>query len=658
MVNLLAITAQDDARQRISALLSESGGRVAFKSEVSEGAALVEKGLFDAVVFVASAASEHQLDEIRALRRQRAEMPVAVIVDGAPLAWEEAALAAGADFILREPVSSAHLTHALRRLAPGEEPASRAAARRPAARQNSVNTAGRAALDILRDFSHILGYSLDHKLFAEQFVQKVREIVGVSRIAVYLEPPRGAVGSNLNGPRLSCAAAVGIPSDVIECFDLSRSAGIGASLMETPQILLSSEVAFDPRISREFEILGCSVAVPVSDRTRSIGVAMLGRHVTGRDFTSDELQLLFLLMEELGTAIKNTWLHQQLTASHRLLADVLTALSSGCLVVDASLHVLHANRAMVAFIKGSAPSTARLDFGDLPPKLAGPLYQAVKTGDKPAPFFFTGGLATDRLFHVSIIPFQAAASGALPQSAMLVLEDFTQIEAAKQLEIEASKARLIALIAKRFAHEIRNSLVPLATHEQLLDTEYQDDDFRRSLKTALARETSRIGRFTEQMLYLAQPPRTPGETINLRDLVQHCFDRVSGAQAPAGKLQLRSDSDLPLVRCHRPALEHAFQEVLTNALQARPEDAVVHVSISRTSEDGLLVTVRDNGTGFSDDTATHALEPFYTTRNTGVGLGLTVARKIVEDHHGRLELAVRSNTHEHDVSIALPAAQL
>ncbi|MBE2213817.1 MAG: GAF domain-containing protein [Opitutaceae bacterium] len=660
MVNLLAITAQDDARQRINALLAESGGRIAFRSEVSEGAPLVEKGLFDAVLVVANGASEHQLDEIRALRRQRADLPVAVIVDGAPLAWEESALAAGADFILREPVSAAHLTHALRRLSPGDEPAASrpAPAGRAVARPHSVNSAGRAALDILRDFSHILGYSLDHKLFAEQFVQKVREIVGVSRIAVYLEPPRGTVGSNLNGPRLSCAAAVGIAPDVIECFDLSRTAGIGASLLETPQILLAHEVGFDPKISREFEILGCSVAVPISDRTRSIGVAMLGRHVTGRDFTSDELQLLFLLMEELGTAIKNTWLHQQLTASHRLLGDVLTALSSGCLVVDANLHVLHANRAMVAYIKGAAPGSARLDFGDLPPKLAGPLYQAVKTGEKPAPFFFTGGLATDRLFHVSIIPFMSSQGGVLPQSAMLVLEDFTQIEAAKQLEIEASKARLIALIAKRFAHEIRNSLVPLATHEQLLDTEYQDDDFRRSLKTALARETSRIGRFTEQMLYLAQPPRTPGETVNLRDIVQACFDRVSGSQAPAGKLQLRSDADIPLVRCHRPALEHAIQEVLTNALQARPEEPVVHVSITQTPDGNLRLTVRDNGSGFSDDTAQHALEPFYTTRNTGVGLGLTVARKIVEDHHGRLELAVRSTEHEHDVSLTLPAAQL
>lgn len=654
MLNLLAITDQDDTRRRFAGLLSEGTCKVTFKADAGEAAALVERGVFDAVLLIAAGASEHCLDEIRALRRLRSDGPLAVVADQAPLAWEESALAAGADFILREPVAASHIEAALRRLA--SEPAGTMHAPLAPAGNTSV-AASRGALEILRDFSHILGFSLDHKLFAEQFVEKVREIVGVGRIAVFLEQPRPAVTETTVSTRLSCAAAIGVPGDVIECFELSRTAGIGARMMHTPQVLLAgsdTSAAFDAKVQREFDILGCRLAIPITDRTRTIGVAMLGGHVTGRLFTSDELQLLFLLMEELGSAIKNTWLHQQLSASHRLLADVLASLSSGCLVVDQNLHVLHANRAMIAFIKGAA-ATPRLEFADLPPKLAAPLYDAVVKGAKSSPFFFTAG--PERLLHVSIIPFHAV-TGALPQSAMLVLEDFTQIEAAKHFEIEASKAKLIALIAKRFAHEIRNSLVPLATHEQLLDSEYESEDFRRSLKTALARETSRIQRFTEQMLYLAQPARNPGETVNLRDLVENCFHRVSGSFGPAGKLQLRSEAELPLVRCHRPALEHALQEILTNALQAHPEEPLVTVAIEPGATGGVRLTVRDNGPGFTEETARQSTEPFFTTRNTGVGLGLTVARKIIEDHHGELHLAARSTKRDFDVELWLPAATL
>ncbi len=662
VLNLLVISPQEDARRRIAALLSESGGnKISFKKDATEATALVHRGLFDAIVILAPGASEHAVDEIRSLRRCRPDGFVAVVVDGAPLAWEETALGAGADVVLREPIAAGHLEGLLRRLSPA---ASTPEFCPPPPLGNRGAEAGgiqRGPLEILRDFSHVLGYSLDHKRFAEQFVLKVRDIVGVARIAVFLESPRDTLAGSTPGPRLSCAAAIGVPADVIECFELSRTAGIGGCLVHSPRILLGGADpssllgTTDQKIQREFEILGCDVAIPITDRTRTVGVAMLGGHFTGRPFTSDELQLLFLLMEELGSALKNTWLHQQVTASHRLLADVLATLSSGCLVLDRNLAVLHANRAMIAFVKGpDAGLGARLEFSDLPAKIANPLYETVVRGAPPQSFFFTGG---DRLYHVSIVPF-VASGDTMPQTAMLLLEDFTQIEAAKRLEIEASKAKLIALIAKRFAHEIRNSLVPLATHEQLLESEYQNDDFRRSLKTALTRETHRIQRFTEQMLFLAQPARTPTDVVNLRDLVEICFRRVNGTHGPAGRLQVRTSGAPPLVRCHQPALEHALQELLTNALQVQAEEIVVTVTIDADPREGIRLSVRDSGPGFSPDNAAQATEPFFTTRNTGIGLGLTVARKIVEDHHGQLEVAPRGPSRDFDVEVRLPGAEV
>jgi CheY-like chemotaxis protein len=343
VLNLLVITTQKDARKRISGLLTEGTCRLTFKPEVATSQSLVQQGLFDAILIAPTGTSEHTLDEIRAIRRARAETPIAIIVESAPLAWEESALASGADIILREPLAPLHLERALQRMLP-VLPAPQV--NRPMLPSSqTIGAVSRGALEILRDFSHILGYSLDHKMFAEQFVRKVRDIVGVSRIAVFLEKPQMPHDHGTLDDRLSCATAIGIPPDVIECFELSRSAGIGSHMVHSPQILQADNehsnllTAHDVKAQREFEILGCRVAVPISDRTRTIGVAMIGSHVTGRLFNSDELQLLFLLMEELGSAIRNTWLHQELTASHRLLADVLAALSSGCLVVNKELQV-------------------------------------------------------------------------------------------------------------------------------------------------------------------------------------------------------------------------------------------------------------------------------------------------------------------------------
>jgi signal transduction histidine kinase len=663
VLNILVIAPHPRAKEQAADLLPESLGRVTLKVDVASASGLLEHGLFDAILLLAPQASEHTLDEIRRLRRLSPDSPISVIASATtPLAWEESALASGADFVLREPLSPSHVAGMLKRsLATSTATRNGGSPHLPASSAPSPSV-GRASLDILRDFSHILGYSLDYELFAEHFVQKVRQIVGVSRIAVYLERPPTAVASVEKNTRMSCVAAVGIPPDIVECFELSRTAGLGARMYQSPQIVTATGEALhnlaptDQKIQREFEILGCRVAVPISDRTRTIGVALLGGHVTGRSFNAEELQLLYLLMEELGSAIKNTWLHRQLASSHRLLADVLATLSSGCLVVDHELTVLHANRAVVAFLKGPDATDNRLDFADLPPALATPLYDSVAKSVKVQPFFHTGGPGGEHLFRVSIVPFHAGSS-ALPRSAMLVLEDFTQIEAAKRFEIEASKAKLVALIAKRFAHEIRNSLVPLATHEQLLDSEYQHEDFRRSLKSALARETGRIQRFTEQMLYLSQPARTANEILNLRDLVEHCFERMNGMANHPARLHVQSDVELPLVRCHRPALEHAIQEIVTNALQAGGNEALVQVRIRLVGDETLQVAFRDNGPGFNEETVERATEPFFTTRNTGVGLGLTVARKVLEDHQGRLTVRVRSTGRDSDVEMELPLAR-
>jgi len=108
----------------------------------------------------------------------------------------------------------------------------------------------------------------------------------------------------------------------------------------------------------------------------------------------------------------------------------------------------------------------------------------------------------------------------------------------------------------------------------------------------------------------------------------------------------------------RAALKHAFAEVMLNALQANPADPRIGVRLQPESgtngRGGLQIEVQDNGTGFTPETAEKAPAPFYTTRNVGLGLGLTVSRKIIETHHGRLEIMPPASGGAGIVRISLP----
>ncbi len=674
MTRLLLIADELFAQPLCVALSSAADFQIQQRARFSTAKKAVAAGAFDACVLVPASLSGLPND-VASARALAPQMPVvAVVPEGAPPAIQQSLLLAGADLVLSQPIDAAALASALQRLTargqflpgPASEMNESAASAGPMPGRKAAALS--SALEVLRDFSQVLGYSLDHCQLTHHFVLKLREVVGLSRIAIFLEPsPAGGLPVTEAPPAddhsMPCAAAVGLATELVECFALSRKSGLGRLLTRQPQILrapsLSSPGALDPKILREFEVLGGSVAIPVNDRERTLGVAVLGGRITGGEFSDEELLLVFHLLEELGLAVKNGWLHTQLVGSHQLFSSVLDGITCGALVLGPGRKILYANRAVVRLLRnepGTDSGTARVEFSDLPAAIATKLRAAVEQGAACEPFAHELP-DTRQLWRASIMPL-CPTSDAKPQAAMLLLEDFTQVRAAQRAEIESSNLKLIGVIARRFAHEIRNSLVPLTTHHQMFDAEIDHPEFRASLKEALARETQRIERFTEQMLLLARSDSPATELAPLDDMLRQSFAKSRELTGGTGELEIHSDLPPVLLRCNRSGLSHAFQEIFLNGLQSAPGTPHLTVTLSATpTDDGLaelVVQVRDSGRGFAPDAAGRATEPFFTTRNTGVGLGLTIARRVIEAHQGRLEVQPRSLPTDADLTIYLP----
>jgi nitrogen fixation/metabolism regulation signal transduction histidine kinase len=140
--------------------------------------------------------------------------------------------------------------------------------------------------------------------------------------------------------------------------------------------------------------------------------------------------------------------------------------------------------------------------------------------------------------------------------------------------------------------------------------------------------------------------------------------RTSFAKSRAfagGDAELEIKTELPpvMLRCNRTSLAHAFHEIFLNGLQssgnAAPRLTVsLNAAAAQEGRADLLIKVRDNGGGFAPDSASRATEPFFTTRNTGVGLGLTIARRVIEAHQGSLEVHTRIAPSDPDLTIRLP----
>jgi signal transduction histidine kinase len=414
-------------------------------------------------------------------------------------------------------------------------------------------------------------------------------------------------------------------------------------------------------MSREFHTLGSAIALPINDREALVGVLLLDEKITGGTFSNEELAQLFHWLEELGVAIRNCWRHEQLAATHGLIDDILGGLGSGCIVVGSNCGVLHANPAALRLLVPDRASTRHLDFAEIPQQIGSLIFQVIQSGTPAAPFKWVTPARAEVACRVSILPFTVGASQR-PNAALLVLDDITEHERAARLEMEAGKLRLVRQMSWHLAHEIGNAVTPVSTMQQLLEIQGDDAEVRRELSGVLASSVRRITRLTQQMTFLSRDwDGKSGDTVKLADLIDSAYQDASNYQPGKQKIPLNMDrARVPWSICgDTRALRHAFSELLLNALQANPENPLITIRVEQAAapaKPGLVIELQDTGTGFPQDVADQIGEPFQSTRSVGLGLGLTVSRKIIESHRGTIEVP-RSEKGPGVVRVTLPLTE-
>jgi signal transduction histidine kinase len=210
----------------------------------------------------------------------------------------------------------------------------------------------------------------------------------------------------------------------------------------------------------------------------------------------------------------------------------------------------------------------------------------------------------------------------------------------------AERTTAMGRLAAAVAHEIRNPLnflnLSIDHLRQRLSPGEDRPDVARILGSMKA-ELLRLNRLVGDFLSLGKPmrlDRRPGAVGDvLRDvaaLVEH------KARDQRIDLRLESDPRLPEIIADGDLLKTCFLNLLINALDAMPDGGVLSVAAATetgpTGAERLVITVRDTGPGMSAEEIKNAFEPYFSTKETGLGLGLALTRKIVTDHGGAITL--------------------
>jgi signal transduction histidine kinase/DNA-binding NarL/FixJ family response regulator len=651
MHTVLVITPQSSFASAIEAALDPGAYRVIAKEDSVSAGSLLGRGAVDAIILDVEHANGSAIRSIEEVRSLDPDCPLIVFAGYGPRNWEEEAYLLGTAHVLEKPVRARLLVNLLGRAFSGNRqppvvapmPAFTAPAPVPAA-----PAPPRRGLDELRHFSSLLVHSLNARELLRDAVQQLREALGVNRAAVFLRkasalPTDGAPSADDHW--LRPAHTIGHDPSIIEHFPLSLSTGLGKHLSQHGRILRadSAEARGDRQISREFKTLASAIALPINDRAVLVGALLLDERITGGTFSDDELAQLFHWLEELGVAIRNCWRHEQLAATHGLIDDILAGLGNGCVVVGSNCGVLHANDAALRLLMPGRIAAKNMDFSDIPQQIGSLIFQVIQSGKSGAPFKWTPPGSTETSCRVTILPFTVGDSQR-PNAALLVLDDITEHERAARLEMEAGRLRLVRQMAWHLAHEIGNAVTPVSTMQQLLELQGEDAEVRKELSGVLANSVKRIMRLTQQMNFLSRDwDGKEGDTAKLADLIEGACQDASGHLPTKQKVALNMDrTKVPWnLAGDTKALRHAFCELLLNALQANPDNPTITVRIVETpssGKPGIAVEFQDTGGGISHDVADKIGEPFQSTRSVGLGLGLTVSRKIIESHHGLIEI--------------------
>lgn len=646
MRTLLIITRQPPFTAAIEAALDAGRYRLIGKEDAGSAGVLLSRGAIDTIILdleFTDALAIRTIEEVRALAPG---LPLIVFAPQGRRTWEEEAYILGVTHVIEKPVRGKLLSTLMERafldkdaqlpaLVPQQAPSLPVLTTLPQSR----------GLETLRRFSSLLVHSLDARELLRAALQQLREALGINRAAVFLRKPSALTTDGTPSSDdhwLRPAYTIGHEPGLIQEFPLSLANGIGNYLHKHARILRADapEARASREISKEFATLGSIIALPIHDREMLLGVLVIDERITGGGFGDEELTQLFHWLEELGIALRNCWRHEQLHDTHGLIDDILAGLGGGCIVVGSNCGVLHANEAAMRLI--SPGHTRRLDFADIPQALGSLIFLVIQKGEAVTPFKWQPPSHPGISCRVSIQPFCVGKDNR-PNAALLVLDDITEHERAVQLEVETSKLRLVRQMAWHLAHEIGNAVTPISTMQQLLEIQGDDAEARHEMSEVLASSVRRITRLTQQMNFLSRDwDGKSGETASISDLLEKAYQDANTFNPGKHKPVLHLDKTSPWkVSGDTKALRHAFSELILNAMQANPENPSVTLRVADVSSEGqsrLSVEVQDAGPGFPHEVADKIGEPFQSTRSVGLGLGLTVTRKIIENHSGQLDI--------------------
>jgi signal transduction histidine kinase len=244
----------------------------------------------------------------------------------------------------------------------------------------------------------------------------------------------------------------------------------------------------------------------------------------------------------------------------------------------------------------------------------------------------------------------------------LFFKDLTLVEQLN--EQEKLKDRLAALgqMAAGLAHEIRNPLAAIELTASLIKRKMNEQPALAAQLESIQSEVRKLNKIVTNCLEYVRPVKVSPEKVNLKSLLEESLGSALSTVDREDIEIVKDYQDTPTVPIDYAQMKQVFVNIMVNALQAISERGQIQIACGpsiffqraassvhgKVSEKNLSrqvdlspyawVRIEDNGQGISDEVLSKIFYPFFTTKEKGSGIGLAIAQKIVDSHHGSIDV--------------------
>lgn len=232
------------------------------------------------------------------------------------------------------------------------------------------------------------------------------------------------------------------------------------------------------------------------------------------------------------------------------------------------------------------------------------------------------------------------------QPALLVVgHDLTDIDEAQRKALQAERLAAIGQMMAGLTHESRNALQRSKACLEMLELEVEGQPSALELVQRIERAQEHLQQLYEEVRDYAAPIVLNREACDLQAVWRECWSDLGQAHEPK-RIQLRESVDAGGAACSadRFRLSQVFRNIFENAIAVMPQDGEVSVRCCAAQLGGrpaVRLSFLDNGPGLTDEQRVHIFDPFFTTKTKGTGLGMAIAKRVIQSHGGLIEVSDR-----------------